>query len=108
MMPKLKLKRVRYRVTGDFGSNSEGDIIYAYIIAREGMTAIVYHPPELFEGDPCGSIEICKLADDSKWINIEPGDDTYVNIDDPKQLKFWHLMTSLADARREVKKGRIL
>lgn len=75
---KRKLRKVKYKVTGAFGKESEGEIVAAYLLAEGNGSALIYHPRSK---GCCASIEMCKkyydyyisVVDDTDmygWINI--------------------------------------
>jgi len=87
------MKKIKYKVTGDFGENSEGDIIDAYILVESAdhVSALVYHPKT--SKDTCASIEFCvEDLQNSYWVQSGQnttmgGDDiAYVNIDSQRHL----------------------
>ncbi len=91
------MKKIKYKVTGNFGGNDIGDIVDAYILIESigGGAALVYHPKT--SPDTCVSLEFCIQAfDDGQdagyWVeagcNVKKGGDdlNYVNIDSQRSL----------------------
>jgi len=82
------MKKIRYRVTNDFGDSKIDDIVDAYLISHIDVTqGLVYHPRSK---GCCASIEICTLItgsskDTDEWQAAHRGDG-YVNIEKQKHL----------------------
>jgi len=85
------MKKIRYKTTGCFGENNEGDIVDAYILIQgvDSGVALVYHPKT--SKYTCASIEFCAEDQNGYWASVsnifKPGDDIdYVNIDSQRLL----------------------
>ncbi len=91
------MKKIKYKVTGNFGESDIGDIIDAYILIESigGGAALVYHPKTT--PDTCASLAFCIQAfdhgrDAGYWVeagcNVKKGGDdiAYVNIDSQRHL----------------------
>lgn len=77
--------KVKYRVTGSFGQIPEGTVIDCYVLNRDGVKALIYHPPtaKYYNGEKivvdkgCGSFEFCEENSQGEYVSID--DESYVN-----------------------------
>jgi hypothetical protein len=78
------MKKVKYEVTGAFGTRNEGDIIDAYLVAREEGTqkGLLFHPAAKGE---CASFEFA-IKDGKVWISEATDDEGYINVSRKDQL----------------------
>ncbi|MHA2064622.1 MAG: hypothetical protein ACXABY_09625 [Candidatus Thorarchaeota archaeon] len=80
------MKKIKYKVTGDFGENNEGDIVDAYILIEgvDNGVALVYHPKS--SRYTCASLEFCVEDKDDYWVTLDNPDDNYINIEGQGEL----------------------
>lgn len=79
----VTLPSVKYKVTTSFGDKSEGDIVDAYVLFRDGHLGILYHPKD--EKYSCASISSCMyLWQENVWVAVH--EDSYVNIDAQRSI----------------------
>lgn len=77
------MKKVKYRVTDDFGDSPIGEIRFAYVIFVDGPNVLLYHPRD--SKDTCASIEIAHLDHDDCFISSHK--DAYINIQSQSDIK---------------------
>ena len=84
----------KYKVTDGFGEAELGDIRECFILAKDGSTALAYHPPN--GKHECGSFEIVEQLR-SEDTYISKNKDSYVNegYKDELDPKFYKYIKSL-------------
>lgn len=73
----MKSRKVKYKITNDFGMKSIGEIIDCYLIEDEYNIGLVLHPSNKRLGE-CASLEIVKRDNNQYWISMN--EHSYINI----------------------------
>lgn len=97
------MKKVKYRVTGDFGNSPIGEIRFAYVMFVDGPNVLLYHPRDA--KDTCASIEMAHLDHDDCFISSR--ENAYINIQ--SQYDILKIIRSLESAQvMPIKKNLII
>lgn len=80
------MRKVKYKVIGIFGDYEEGTIIDAYLLCRENLRGLIFHP-KLKRGE-CASIEMA-ILEGKTWVSAKSDDpDTYLNLNRCEFVKY--------------------
>ena len=78
------MRKVKYKVTGDFGSSPLGEIREAYVLLTDSdsITFLLYHPRET---GLCASLEMCVQEDD--YFVTARAIERYINVESQRHLR---------------------